>query len=255
MIPYFTLTSFTVGPVHIQVWGLMVAIGILTAAYVGRHEAKRRGLDGERFLDLATWTVIAALIGGRLVHVFAYDPAAYLADPLRILKFWQGGMSITGGLLFGAATLIAYCWRTGLEWRDYADVAAFVLPLGDGIGRIGCFLIHDHLGVSSTSFLAVGFPDGPRLDHGLLNSLLGFLMFGLFLALAKLRPALRRRGFLPLYLVIYGLGRFALDFYRIWDPGIADARYFYLTPAQYGCLIMVSAGIWLLLRQRRPAIG
>lgn len=253
MIPYFTFVSFGVGPVRIQVWGLFVALGILTASFVGRREAKRRGLDADRFLDLATWTIIAALVGGRLMHVFAYEPAAYLAAPWRILKFWEGGLSMTGGLLFGALTVLLYSRRHQLPFLAYADVAAFVLPLGDGIGRLGCFLIHDHPGVASDLFLAVRFPGGPALDHGLLLSLLGFLMFGLFLSLAHFRPTVRQGGFLPLYLVIYGAARFLLDFYRTWAPGLADTRYFFLTPAQYGSLIMIAIGFWLAVaRRERP---
>lgn len=248
MIPYFSFTTIALGPVHIQVWGLFVALGIGLALLLGRKECTRRGLDKEAFTDFASWAIMGALIGARLAHAFLYEPAAYLADPLRLLRVWEGGMSMFGGLVGGAIGAAWYARRSRIAFFHHADVAAYVLPLGYGIGRIGCFLIHDHPGTLSDSFLAVRFPGGDRLDHGLLLSLVGFGLMAVFYMFNRREP---RLGFLPAYMVSYGAIRFILDFQRAIDLPGADARYGGLTPGQYGALALVAAGVavWRMRRQ------
>jgi phosphatidylglycerol:prolipoprotein diacylglycerol transferase len=257
MVPYFTWSQIHLGPVTLQVWGLFVAAGILLAAWVGRREAVRRGLDGDRFLDLAMWLLVPAFVVARLAHVFAYAPDAYLGDPVRIFKVWEGGLSSFGGFVGAGLGLLAY-WRRHRaalagSAAGYMEAAAYALPLGYGCGRIGCFLIHDHPGTLSDSLFAVQYPGGARLDHGLLLSLLGFAIFGVFLLLRK-----RVRGeglvFLPLFLLLYGAVRFVLDLFRASDLVGSDARYLGLTPAQYGCVAFVAVGAALFAWQRRRAV-
>lgn len=266
MIPYFRFTTIALGPVQIQVWGLMVALGILTAAFVGRREAKRRGLDPELFTDLASWAVIAGLVGARLFHAFAYEPAGVFADPLSVFRVWEGGMSMFGGLLGGALGAWVFVRKHPLDFAAYADVCAYVLPLGYAIARIGCFLIHDHPGTLSHSFLAVRYPGGARLDHGLLLMIAGFALFGLFFWLnrraARKGYGTARPSFLALFMVCYGVTRFILDFYRIRGVPGADARYLSLTPGQYVALAFIALGLLALggvrpylhaiLQKRRP---
>ncbi len=254
MIPYFRLTTLTLGPVTLQTWGLLVASGVLAAVAAGRREARRFGLDGEAWLDLAAWMVLAAIIGARLMYALAYAPRYFAADPLAVVRIWDGGMSIWGGFL-GAGLAAWICSRRlRLPLLPYLNLAAFVLPLGCAIGRLGCFLIHDHPGVLSRSFLAVAYPGGARLDHGLLLSLLNAFIFAIFLVW-------RRYGrspvpFLAGYALIYGAGRFILDFYRAWDLPGADLRLWALTPAQYLSLAAAAFGAWLLARSlRTPAVA
>ncbi len=255
MIPYFRITSFPLGPVHIQVWGLMVATGMIAAIALGCRESKKRGLDPDAFFDFASWIMAFALIGARLFHAFAYAPAIYLANPIRLLYVWEGGMSSVGGFLgavFGAWLFIR---RRKVSFKAYSDVACYALPLGYGIGRIGCFLIHDHPGTLSHSLLAVNYPNGSRLDHGLLLSIVGFTMFGAFWLInrQKGKGISAEKGFLPLFMISYGVIRFILDFYRATDVPGSDIRYAGLTPAQYATAAMAIAGVVLLMKYRRSA--
>ncbi len=253
MIPFFRLTAIPIGPVHIQVWGLFVAAGILTAAWAGARKARERGLVADTFLDFASWIVIAALVGGRVFHAAAYDPASFLADPWKLFRVWEGGMSSFGGFAGAAVAALLFAKLRRVDFRKYGDVAAYVLPLGYGIGRIGCFLIHDHPGTLSHSFLSVRYPEGARLDHGLLLSVLGFAIFAWFVSIE--RRGKGEKGFLPRFMVFYGSARFVLDFYRAWDLPGGDARYLSLTPAQYGALLAVALGIWLAKKDRVSLIA
>jgi phosphatidylglycerol:prolipoprotein diacylglycerol transferase len=166
-------------------------------------------------------------------------------------------MSSFGGYLGAAIGAWLFTRRRKIGLRPYAEVAAFVLPLGYGIGRIGCFLIHDHPGILSAFPLAVRFPEGARLDHGLLLSLLGFGIFGAFVVLSRKgwKIGADRWRYLPLLLMTYGIARLGLDFLRAWDLPQSDARYLYLTPAQYGAMVLVIAGVWLVAKDRELWAG
>jgi phosphatidylglycerol:prolipoprotein diacylglycerol transferase len=252
MIPYFELASFHVGPLTIHVWGLMVAAGLLAAVFLGRREADKCGLDKDILLDLAIWVMVGALVFGRIIYVLAYGFDLVLEDPLWILRIWEGGMSSFGGYLGAAIGTWLFVKKHRINIRPYAEVSAFVLPLGYAIGRIGCFLIHDHPGVLTDFSLAVRFAEGARLDHGLLLSLLGFATFSAFLMLRQRGWAVGadRWRYLPLLLLTYGVARIVLDFLRAWDLPHSDARYLYLTPAQYGAMVLVAGGVWFVLKDR-----
>jgi phosphatidylglycerol:prolipoprotein diacylglycerol transferase len=132
-----------------------------------------------------------------------------------------------------------------LDWMAYADTIMWGVPWGCGVGRIGCFLIHDHPGTLSHSLLAVKYPDGQsRHDLGLYLSLIGFATGILFLWLNRKQ---RAPGFwLGSYMIIEGITRFSLDFLRI-----ADARYFGLTPTQYVAVPMFAIGVWLVMGRKK----
>jgi phosphatidylglycerol:prolipoprotein diacylglycerol transferase len=255
MIPYVAISTIPVGPLHIQVWGLFVALGIAVATWLAGRVAEKGGLKASVMVDLATWFILPALIGSRLAYVLFYDPAPFLSDPLAVLRVWEGGASSFGGFLGALLGGWAYFRMhddVRTHARAYVEAAAFALPLGYGIGRIGCFLIHDHPGTLSDAFFAVGFPGGARLDHGLLLSLTGLAILAVFLVLQRKKGThgATRFFYLPRLLIMYGGARFILDFWRATDIPMADARYFGLTPAQYGSLAMLAIGAAMLYHGR-----
>lgn len=250
MIPYFELTTVALGPITIQVWGFFVALGIFTATVWGMKLAGKSGLNKNVFLDFITYLVFGGIIGGRLGYIFFYsgNPLMIFTNPLEALSIWKGGMSIFGSI-FGGITLVLIAFAIKkIKTIPYFNLAALVCPLGYGIGRIGCFLIHDHPGTLSSSFLAVKYPDGARLDHGLLLSIFGFVCFIVFLLLKKFKPNWINGKELALLAIFYGLTRFFLDFYRAWDLAQSDVRYFGLTPAQYFGVGLVVFGIIVLIK-------
>ena len=242
MIPYFSLTSFHLGPITIHVWGLMVAIGILAGTWASARLAKTRGQNVNVIWDLAPWLILGGFIGARIAHVFIYEPGFYFAHPMDMLRIWDGGWSSIGGLVGGVAAGVWYLKHKKLDLHAYADTVIFGLPLGFAIGRLGCFFIHDHPGTLTHFVLGVQFPNGEvRHDLGLYESINNAILFVIFVVL--LRKRVRTGLFAIVFLIYYGASRFLLDFLRI-----NDARYFHLTPAQYGALAMVAAGIWFCLR-------
>ena len=267
-IPYFELPNLG----FVEPWGLLVATGTIVGVLWAVRRARQKGLDVERLKDLAAWGVVGGFVGARLGHVFFYHWWYYQDHLTEIPQLWLGGMSSIGG--FTGATimgLIAIRRYKINVWR-YGDVAAFCTIFGWAIGRIGCALIHDHPGQVSDFFLAVEMDVSnflsqkelmvlyqetqgtiqARHDLGLYDSLLSFAITGLFLFWDR-RP--RFPGFyLGWFCILYFLPRFFLDYLRATDVGQwSDTRYLQLTPAQYGSIMLVMVGGWILWRQRNKS--
>ena len=251
MIPYFHLLVLHLGPIPIQVWGLFVALGILAGAFASAWMAKRRGQDPNLIWDLTFWVIIGAMIFARLFHI-VYEPSFYLNSPIELLKFWNGGMSVMGGFIGSVLFGILFLRKRHVDIWSYTDSAIFGLPIGLFIGRIGCFLLHEHPGRFTNFFLGVKYPDGVRHDLGLYLSLNGLIMFGLFLLLARRNAKVGT--YLVTFLIWKGTVRFLLDFLRATNGPIVDVRYFGFTPAQYVAVIMVVFGFWFLVNSLRPRL-
>lgn len=249
MIPYFFQDTLSLGPLTLQVWGLFVSLGAFLALLVFLNMAKKQGLSREIVYDLFIWMLLGGIVGARIVHVLFYESVYYFTHPAEILAFWNGGASSTGGFLGAAVALLILKKIKKLSVNDilpYADLAGVVLWLGWAVGRLGCFIIHDHPGILSGSILAVNFPSGPRLDMGLIESMVTLVIFVIvFIGYAKWR---RRPGMtLAVGFWAYAAIRFVMDFFRAKDLAGMDIRYANLTPAQWGMAILFFAlTLWLV---------
>lgn len=258
MIPYFQYNSILLGPISIEVWGLFVSIGLTVAIFLAYRLAKKYLLSGEVILDLAVWAIIGGLIGARILHVVFYEPIYYIQYPLDALKFWQGGASSLGGFIgagFAVYIFVKIRKFTLKEFLPYLDISVLSLWLGWGIGRLGCFFIHDHAGKLSNFFLAVNFPSGARFDLGLFESILAFLLFTIYFLLLTRIIKIRWGLVAILSLMDYALVRFFLDFLRATDLPQSDIRYWLLTPAQWGMSIVFLAFIIILIYNLNASNG
>lgn len=248
MIPWFQYTTVHLGPIPIQVWGFFVALGMYVSLWLIKKNTKDNPQQS-KILDSAFWIIIWGFVGARIGHVVFYEPLFFWSHPLDILKIWQGGMSSFGGF-FGAGFSAWYFFKKNKSnLRELGDIFLLAALPGWIIGRIGCFMIHDHLGAHSTCPLAIMTPDGPRLDMALLE-IIGLipLAFGLYFFRHKIfKPGFRAVIILGYYSVL----RFILDFWRAIDIANADARYFGLTPAQYFSILILILTVFWLFKNRK----
>ncbi|MCK6527351.1 prolipoprotein diacylglyceryl transferase [Myxococcota bacterium] len=254
LIPYFKAPPLHIGPIPLQPWGLLVATGFLVGAHIASRRARDAGLDGDAISPIVTWLVVAAAVGGHLGHALFYDPAHYFARPIEFLYVWNG-LSSFGGFLAAVPVTWWYFRRRGLPFWPYADCLAYGLATGWAIGRLGCFVVHDHPGTPTEFWLGVhgicpgGSPTQACHDLGLYDALISAGIAAVFAVLGR-RP--RFVGFFLGWLAVaYGLIRFGLDFLRA-----VDARYLGLTPAQYLSALLVLVGLAVLWTRRgAPAQG
>jgi len=250
MLPYFYYPTCTVGFLTFQTWGFFVTLGILVAIFIATKSAKKKNIETKHVWDAVFWVIIAAFIGARFGHVFFYNWVYFSQNLWDIPKIWLGGFSSYGGFAGAAIAAILYIKKYKLNFSIFSDILVVGLPLGWAIGRIGCFLIHDHPGKISNFILGVNYPDGIRHDLGLydsLNALILAIVIFIFHKTFEKKPGL----ILAVVSLWYGSVRFFLDFLRATDGNFSDPRYFGLTPGQYGSILLFGLGIVLLFRVSR----
>jgi len=231
VIAYFQLTTITLGPLTLNVWGLLAAIGFLVGGMVASRRARTLGMDGAIIWDTLWQLVIVSIIGSRVFEVLFYEPRYYWQSPQKILAFWDGGLSSTGGIIAAGLFLYWFIKKQKLPLLPWLDVFAYAAPLGIMFGRIGCFLIHDHPGTLTSFIGGVRYPGGVRHDGGLEMAVADALIFMLFLFLRKKK--LPPGFFVIAFIGLKSLARFVLDFFRATDVTLSEARYWGLTPSQY----------------------
>lgn len=243
MIPFFQFELIQLGPITIYVWGLLVALGIIAGVTFAYFFCKKYLLSGEVILDMAIWVLLGSFLMARVFYILFYNPVYFVENPVEIIKIWHGGASSLGGFVGAAASVWLFAKKRHFTFKEllpYFDIGALGLWLGWGVGRIGCFLIHDHPGTLTHSILGVKFPDGTRFDLGLLESILAFTLFIVFYLLFKKLIKIRLGLVAGFSVASYAAARFFLDFLRATPdfPG-GDVRYSALTPAQWGMLAVL----------------
>jgi len=229
--------GFQIGPLTIRYYALIILAGALLGAWLASVEAKRRGKDGNLVWDILPWLLVGGIIGARLWHVFT--PSAsnvamglttkyYLTHPLQILMIWNGGLGIPGAVIGGALALWIYCRATKQKFLEWADIIAPGLLIGQAIGRWGNFINQELYGSPSNLPWAITIDPRYRLPgfetvakyHPLFlyESVLNLLAAGILLYVGrKYKNKLYRGDIFLLYLVLYPVIRFALEYLRL-DP-------------------------------------
>jgi phosphatidylglycerol:prolipoprotein diacylglycerol transferase len=186
------------------------------------------------------------MIGARLGYVLFYDLKAYLADPFEIVAIWHGGMSFHGGLIGVLLVGVLFSWRNRKSFWKIADLVIVTAPIGLGLGRIGNFINGELYGRVTRVPWGMIFPKGgalPRHPSQLYESALegGVLFLILWLMKDKKLP---KGGLLAVFLFVYGVLRFFVEFFREPDAQLG----FILGPFTMGqllCFFMIIGGIAL----------
>lgn len=245
-------------------WRLVVALLKRPALWGGTPP-----MAPARVEDLLTWVIFGVIIGGRLGFVLFYQPGYYLANPLDILKIWEGGMAFHGGFL--GVVVAAWIWagRNGVAPLNLADALAAAAPIGLLFGRLANFINAELWGHPTTIPWGVAFPgagqDCPGVigicarhpsqlyEAGLEGLLLGaVILFGIWR-----RGWLQRPGTaLGVFLAGYGAARFLVEFFRVADGQFITpdnprgAVLLAMSMGQLLSLPMIALGLWFILRTR-----
>ena len=255
-------------PIAFTVFGLPIrwyALAYLAGFILGWRYALRLARTGlakptaDDMDEFLTWAVLGTILGGRLGYVFFYQPELFLKYPLEILKIWQGGMSFHGGMLGVIGAMLLFARRREIGFFAISNIVATVAPIGLFFGRIANFVNQELYGRPTELPWGIVFPiAGPEARHPsqLYEAFLeGAVLFMLLTVLAR-RPEIRGRpGMLSgIFLIGYGLARFAVEFVRQPDAQFVDGSVFLgLTMGQLLStpMILIGAAIFIYARRRR----
>ena len=253
--PSIDPVAFSIGPLQIHWYGLMYVFAFLAAWLLGRWRASRpwSKWTADNVDDFVTWAMLGVILGARLGYVLFYDLSAYIADPLEIIRVWNGGMSFHGGLVGVVAASWLWGRRNGMTLVDILDFVAPLVPTGLFFGRMGNFINAELWGKVTESPLGMVFPGAgplPRHPSQLYEAgLEGVLMF-IILWIYSSRP--RPRGAVAgLFGVLYAVSRMTVEFFRVPDAQLGYLFAGWVTMGQLLCLPLLFAGLWLLVRAYR----
>jgi phosphatidylglycerol:prolipoprotein diacylglycerol transferase len=249
MLPYFELRVIELpGGLRLAVFGTLVALGVFAGVVFAERRARAVGLPAATLHSAIGWALVP---GFAFAHALALWPhlgrgEVGLGDWLR---FWNG-MSSFGGVAGALLGLWLRFRKRPAELLRVAEVLAPAFVVGWVFGRLGCALVHDHVGRLSDFPLAIRFPGGARHDLGLYELI--FTLLVLLPAALVLCRRPRPPGTLVAWLaLLYAPVRFGLDFLRATDLPGSDVRYAGLTFAQYACVALAGVGIALARRAGR----
>jgi phosphatidylglycerol---prolipoprotein diacylglyceryl transferase len=224
--------GFPLGPIYIRFYGIILMLGALAGAWLATREAKRRGHEPEIVWDLLTYLLVGGIIGARIWHILTPPPSSgvtagwYLTHPLDAMAIWKGGLGIPGAVIGGAIVLYFYTRRHKLSFAEWADIASPSLALGQALGRWGNYFNQELYGSPTNLPWKISISPEHRLPEYtnveyyhplfLYESIwnLGNMFFLLWVS-RRYADRLKDGDIFLMYLIIYPIGRFLLDFLRL----------------------------------------
>ena len=252
------------GSFTVYFYAIIILIGVLVACFLTARRAKAIGQDPDTIWDLATWILIAGIIGARLWHIFLPSSSQiasgittqfYLTHPLDAINIRAGGLGIPGAVLGGALAAYIFTRIKKLQFSIWVDLIAPGLVLAQAIGRWGNFVNQELYGAPSTLPWAIFIDEPYRLPefknfstyHPLfLYECLWNIatLFFLLLIEKQYREKLKSGDLFLTYLICYPVGRFLLEFLRLDTAQVLGFNFNQYTMA----VVAVASAIWLVVR-------
>lgn len=244
--------AISIGQLTITWYSICILLGVVLAGVVINKEAKKYNIPTTFISDLIFWCVLFGLLGARIYYVL-FNLDYYMASPIEIIKIWNGGLAIHGGIIAGLITLVIYCRKYKINALKMADIAVIGLILAQAIGRWGNFFNSEaHGGVVTRAFLEGlhlpkfiingmhigGYYYHPTFLYESIFSIIGFI---LLISLRKIKK-LKLGNLTAIYMIWYGIVRFFIESLRTDSLMFGD-----LKMAQMVSIIMVVGGIIMLI--------
>jgi prolipoprotein diacylglyceryl transferase len=252
-------------PYRIQVYALIILVGIVVAAMWTSRRLTKRGAEPGVILDILLWAVVLGIIGARLYHVFTH-PSDYFypgANLFNVFAIWEGGNAIFGSLIGGAIGIWIACRMSGLRFWSVADALAPALLLAQAIGRLGNYFNQELFGLptnlpwglqidAGNKAIPVGLPADtlfqPLFLYEMIWNVIGVVVI---VSLAR-KFRLQWGKTLAAYLIWYGVGRSYLESIRI-DP--SEFSFLGIPSNVWAAYLAVVLGIAIFVVQSRRHPG
>ncbi len=255
---------FSLGPVTIRYYGITIVVAILAAYYLAMKRRMVYGIENKDAENIIFWTIIGGFLGARVYHVFS-SFGFYLHHPLQILQVWKGGLSIYGALIGGVTSIIICHEILNLKSKilNLFDWLAPSLLLGQIIGRFGNMFNYEAFGYPTNlpwkMFVPIGFRPENLSQSNYFHPLFLYEALGnaiILFFLLRYEKKMGQSGYLGarpgrlffIYLLLYNILRFCLEFLRVDSTFIGMFR---LNSITSFVLVLISLGF--LLFNRRDA--
>lgn len=257
------MDGFYLGPLYIYTWGLTAAIGVIVAVFMAEKKVVSREIAEDKFWNLAIILSISVFLGARIQYILE-TWVYYSTDFLAIFRIWEGGFSFFGGVI--GALLIGYIWgrinKINFLLLGWVFTPAWLF--GMFFGRLGCSLIHDHLGKPTDLPWGIWIQGAYRHEPAMYEVIWLLLIgVGLWIWGRKSRKSknvdlsisgqlttydlLLTTMIFPISLLLYSVGRFFIDFLRVDDD-----RFYLLTFAQWACIaVFIWTSILIIKTQKK----
>ena len=247
--------SFSIGPLNIHYYGLVIALGLVLAVVYACRRSKEFGITEDDLLDGVLWVTPFAILCARAYYcVFSWEQ--YASDPISVLYIWNGGLAIYGGVIGAVLGVIVFCKIKKLKISAVLDMVLIGFLIGQSLGRWGNFFNREAFGAETDSFFRMGlynFKTGVTTYYHptfLYESVWNALGFVLLHFISKKR---KYDGQVALcYAAWYGLGRCIIEGLRVdslwWGPFRVSQLL-----AGISCLAAVLILAWQAFRPHDPA--
>lgn len=244
--------SLELGPLRLNAYGLMIALGAIAATWLmGRRLESRKWGTRDDASSIAIWAVPAGVVGARIYHVIT-DWERFDGRWLDALKIWKGGLGIWGGLLLGTIVGLWVAKRRGLRPAETLTIVAPALPLAQAIGRFGNWFNQELFGRATTlpwgleiddKHLPDGFASGTLFHPTFLYEAIGNIVLMAVLLQVDRRARLRPGQLFFVYVAGYATLRFFVEGLRI-DPAKSAGG---LRLNQWTSIVMVVVSVAVLV--------
>ena len=238
-----------IGRFTLHGYSMMIAIGFIVAMGVCLLKAKKDNKDSDIITDIGLISVLAGFLGAKILYIIV-DYKELFSNPKNVIGFPQifSGFVVYGGIIAATIIMLIYSKIKKVDFFEYIDYIIPHVAIVQGFGRIGCFLAGCCYGAETTSPLGVVFPEGSIAPAGirlwptqLFSAAGNFVIAGiLFLAVYVIK--IKKKGNIcVLYLILYSIGRFLVEFLRNDARGSVGA----LSTSQFIAIFTLVAGIAL----------
>jgi len=241
------------GIIQIRWYSFLVLVAIIVSSTLIVREALKKGIDKDELLDLIFYTILIGILGARVYYVL-FNLNYYLADPIEIVKMWNGGLAIHGGIISALIFLFFYTKKKKINLLLFTDIAVVGLIIAQAIGRWGNFFNGEAYGREVTlkflqnihlpKFIINGMYIGgayrePTFLYESLLCIIGFIILLLIRRIKKLKTG----TLTSIYFIWYGISRLIIESFRSDSLMLGSIKV-----AQLVSIIGILLGLILLFR-------